>query len=48
MKVFVVLAHTEHRSFNGAMFRTAVETLTSAGLDVQTSHLWGSPTDRSR
>jgi NAD(P)H dehydrogenase (quinone) len=29
MKVFVVLAHPEHQSFNGAMFRTAVETLAS-------------------
>jgi hypothetical protein len=31
MKVFVVLAHPEHQSFNGAMFRTAVETFASGG-----------------
>jgi NAD(P)H dehydrogenase (quinone) len=39
MKVFVVLAHPEHQSFNGAMSRTAVETLASAGHEVQTSDL---------
>jgi putative NADPH-quinone reductase len=27
MKSLIVLAHPEHQSFNGAMFRTAVETL---------------------
>ena len=39
MKVFVVLAHPEHQSLNGAMFRTAVETPASAGHEVQTSDL---------
>ena len=39
MKVYVVLAHPEHQSFNGAMFRTAVETLASAGHEVETSDL---------
>ena len=39
MKVFVVLAHPEHQSFNGAMFRTTVETLASAGHRVQISDL---------
>ena len=40
MKVFVVLAHPEHQSFNGAMFRTAVETFASGGgHEVQISGL---------
>jgi putative NADPH-quinone reductase len=39
MKVFVVIAHPEHQSFNGAMFRTAVETLASAAHEVQSSDL---------
>ena len=39
MKVFVVLANPEHQSFNGAMFRTAVETFASAGHRVQISDL---------
>ena len=39
MKVFVVLAHPEHQSFNGAMFRTAVETLGAGGHEVRTSDL---------
>jgi NAD(P)H dehydrogenase (quinone) len=39
MKVLVVLAHPEHQSFNGAMFRTAVETLSQAGHEVKTSDL---------
>jgi NAD(P)H dehydrogenase (quinone) len=39
MKVFVVLAHPEHQSFNGAMFRAAVDTLGAAGHDVRTSDL---------
>ncbi|MFY9954334.1 hypothetical protein [Bradyrhizobium sp.] len=30
MKIFIVLAHPEHQSFNGAMFRTAVDTLSAA------------------
>lgn len=39
MKVFVVFAHPEPNSFNGAMFRTAVETFRDAGHDVKTSDL---------
>ena len=39
MKILVVLAHPEHQSFNGAMFRTAVETLSAAGHEVRTSDL---------
>ena len=39
MKILVVLAHPEHQSFNGAMFRTAVETLSAAGHEVKTSDL---------
>jgi NAD(P)H dehydrogenase (quinone) len=40
MKVFIVFAHPEHQSFNGAMFRTAVETLLSMGHEVRTSDLY--------
>jgi NAD(P)H dehydrogenase (quinone) len=39
MKVFAVLAHPEHQSFNGAMFRTAVEAFTAGGHEVRTSDL---------
>jgi NAD(P)H dehydrogenase (quinone) len=39
MNILVVLAHPEHQSFNGAMFRTAVETLAAAGHEVKTSDL---------
>ena len=39
MNSFVVLAHPEPRSFNGAMFRTAVATLREAGGTVETSDL---------
>jgi NAD(P)H dehydrogenase (quinone) len=40
MKAFVILAHPERRSFNGALFDVAVKTLTAAGHDVQTSDLY--------
>jgi NAD(P)H dehydrogenase (quinone) len=40
MKVFVVHAHPEPKSFNGAMTRAAVETLTGAGHEVAVSDLW--------
>ena len=40
MKILIVFAHPEHQSFNGAMFRTAVETLTAAGHEVKTSDLY--------
>jgi NAD(P)H dehydrogenase (quinone) len=39
MKAFVVFAHPEPRSFNGALFRTAVETLRGAGHEVAVSDL---------
>jgi len=40
MKILIVFAHPEHQSFNGALFRTAVETLTAAGHEVKTSDLY--------
>jgi putative NADPH-quinone reductase len=40
MKVFIVLAHPEHQSFNGALFRTAIETLCADGHEVRTSDLY--------
>jgi NAD(P)H dehydrogenase (quinone) len=39
MEILIVLAHPERQSFNGAMFRTAVETLAAAGHEVKTSDL---------
>jgi NAD(P)H dehydrogenase (quinone) len=40
MKVFIVFAHAEPRSFNGAMFRTARDTLHAAGHAVAVSDLY--------
>lgn len=40
MKVFIVYAHAEPRSFNGAMRDLAVATLTDAGHAVQVSDLY--------
>jgi NAD(P)H dehydrogenase (quinone) len=40
MKAFIVFAHPEPKSFNGAMFDTAVRTLTAAGHEVVTSDLY--------
>ena len=40
MKVFIVHAHAEPKSFNGALFRTAQETLRSAGHTVMVSDLY--------
>jgi NAD(P)H dehydrogenase (quinone) len=40
MKIFIVYAHPEPQSINGAMFRTALETLTEAGHTVHTSDLY--------
>lgn len=40
MNVFLILAHPERRSFNGAMFDTAAETLRGAGHTVATSDLY--------
>jgi NAD(P)H dehydrogenase (quinone) len=39
MNVFIVLAHAEPQSFNGAMFRNAVEVLQRGGHDIRTSDL---------
>ena len=43
MNIFIVLAHPEHKSFNAAMFRTAVDTLTAEGHEVRTSDLYAMP-----
>jgi NAD(P)H dehydrogenase (quinone) len=40
MRVFIVHAHPEERSFNGAMTRTAREALTGAGHEVVVSDLY--------
>lgn len=40
MVVLVVFAHPERRSFNGALFDTAVRTLAAAGHTVATSDLY--------
>ena len=40
MRVFIVFAHPEPRSFNGALFRTAQETLGAAGHEVVASDLY--------
>jgi len=40
MNVLLVLAHPERRSFNGAMFDTALDTLGAAGHNVVTSDLY--------
>ena len=40
MNVLLVLAHPERRSFNGAMFDTALDTLRAAGHNVVTSDLY--------
>ncbi len=40
MKVFIVHAHPEPNSFNGAMTRQATETLTRAGHEVKVSDLY--------
>lgn len=41
MKAFVVFAHPEPKSFNGALYRTAVDSLRAAGHEVHTSDLHG-------
>lgn len=40
MKVLVVLAHPEPESFNGAMYRAAIETLRREGHEVKVSDLY--------
>ncbi|MEM8883138.1 MAG: NAD(P)H-dependent oxidoreductase [Planctomycetota bacterium] len=45
MKVFLLLAHPESQSFNGALHRRAVETLEAQGHEVRTSDLYRMPFD---
>lgn len=40
MKIFIVYAHHEQKSFNNAMFQTAVKTFTNAGHTVRVSDLY--------
>jgi NAD(P)H dehydrogenase (quinone) len=40
MNVFIINAHAEPKSFNGAMFRAAHETMSVAGHSVQVSDLY--------
>jgi NAD(P)H dehydrogenase (quinone) len=40
MNIFLVLAHPEPRSFNGALFRQAQKLLAGAGHDIKTSELY--------
>jgi len=41
MKVFIVYAQAEPKSFNGALFRTARETLQATGHSIEISDLYG-------
>jgi NAD(P)H dehydrogenase (quinone) len=41
MRVLIVHAHPEPKSFNGAMTRTAVDALATAGHHVEVSDLYG-------
>ncbi len=45
MKIFIVYAHAEPQSFNGALFRTAQETLLGAGHSVVASDLYAQKFD---
>jgi len=45
MNVFVVLAHPEPLSFNGSMFRMAVDVLMKAGHEVKASDLYATQFD---
>lgn len=40
MKVFIVMAHPEPRSFNGAMFRTVYDTFQRIGSEVKSTDLY--------
>ncbi|GAA3965107.1 NAD(P)H-dependent oxidoreductase [Pedobacter ginsengiterrae] len=40
MKIFIVLAHAEVKSFNASMFQQAIRTLETQGHQVQTSDLY--------
>lgn len=42
MKILIVFAHPEEKSFNGALFRTTIATLEEAGHEVKTSDLYKS------
>lgn len=41
MKAFIILAHPEPLSFNGAMFNAAIDVLQSSGHEVKVSDLYG-------
>ncbi len=41
MNIFIIFAHPEPLSFNGAMFKAAVDTFKSTGWEVKTSDLYG-------
>jgi putative NADPH-quinone reductase len=41
MKIFLVYAHHEQKSFNHAMYQKAISALTDAGHEVKTSDLYG-------
>jgi NAD(P)H dehydrogenase (quinone) len=45
MNIFIVYAHAEPKSFNGALFQTAQETLRAAGHTVVTSDLYAARFD---
>lgn len=45
MNVLIVFAHPEPQSFNGAILRTAIATLTAAGHTVQVSDLYAEAFD---
>ncbi|HYZ73809.1 MAG TPA: NAD(P)H-dependent oxidoreductase, partial [Chthoniobacterales bacterium] len=40
MNIFLVLAHPEPRSFNGALFQQAQKFLAGAGHEIKTSDLY--------
>jgi putative NADPH-quinone reductase len=40
MKVFIVFAHPEPKSFNGAMFRAACKTFQRIGSEIKSSDLY--------
>lgn len=40
MKIFIVLAHPEEKSFNAALFHTAINALAGAGHEVKTTNLY--------
>jgi putative NADPH-quinone reductase len=40
MKILIILAHPEEKSFNAAMFNTAIQSLEAAGHEVKTTDLY--------